>query len=96
MSRDTNSICRTCGVYEPGDGLNWTLMDCYANVKDFDAALLQRFNMLPENLPDDHVNAQIRRFLVRHEGHEVSYWSNDWYYADDDPLKGLVIDGEWR
>ncbi len=71
-------------------------MDSYANVKDFDEGLLKRFNMLPENLPDDHVNAQIRRFLVRHEGHEISYWSWDWVYDEDDPLKGLVIDGEWR
>jgi hypothetical protein len=96
MSRDSNSICRTCGVYEPGDGLNATLLDCYSTVEEFDAALAQRFNMKPEELPEDHTNARIRNFLVRHAGHEIEYWSWDWAYGEDDPLKGLVIDGEWR
>ena len=97
MSRDTNAICRTCGVYEPGDGLNATLLDRYSTVEEFDAELMRLFNKKPEDLPEDHTNAWIRRFLVRHAGHEIEYWSWDWAYSDEDPTEGLTPEfGEGR
>lgn len=91
MSRDTNSICRACGVFEPGHGLNATLMDFYHTVEEFDAELMKRWGMKPADLPPDHQNARIRAFLEKHQGHgEVEYWSWDWIYDEDDPLKDLT------
>jgi hypothetical protein len=89
LSRDTNSICRTCGVYEPGDGLNATLLDFYTTVEDFDAALMDRWGMKAEDLPADHQNWRIRNFIIRHAGHQIEYWSWDWAYGEEDPLEGL-------
>ena len=91
MSRDTYSICRACGVYEAGDGLNATLLDRYQTVEEFDRELLRLFQMTPADLPSDHQNARIRAFLVVHQGHGdgVTYWSNDWHYDEDDPLADL-------
>jgi len=90
MSRDTFSICRACGVYEAGDGLNATLMDRYKTVDEFDADLLRVFAMTPDELPPDHQNRKIRAFLGRHQAHGdgVTYWSNDWHYDEDDPIAG--------
>lgn len=89
MSRDTNAICRQCGVFQADIGLNWTLIE-RGTLKEFDEELLWRFNMTPEQLPHSHPSARIRRFLVRHEGHgEVEFWSWDWAYSEDDPLEGL-------
>lgn len=35
-------------------------------------------------------NERIYDFLVRHEAHEVTYWSWDWAYYEEDPLEGLT------
>jgi hypothetical protein len=90
MSRDTYAICRACGVYQPDDGLNATLVEV-GTVAGFDEELQRRFNMTPADLPADHVNRRIRAFVERHEPHgEVEFWSSDWQYDEDDPLEGLA------
>lgn len=93
VSRDTHQICRTCGVYESGDGLNATLMDRCDTLEEWDAEWRWLWPHLPwdewaANNPD-HVNVRIRRFIVRHAGHQIEHWSWDWVYDEDDPLKGL-------
>jgi hypothetical protein len=92
VSRDSNSICRQCGVYEPGGGLNATLIEWCQTVEEFDAELLRRFNMRLDQLPPDHQNRRIRAFIERHAGHEIEYWSWDWAYGEDDPLEGLTVE----
>jgi len=90
MSRDTNAICRKCGVFRDDICLNYTVIEV-GTTADFDHELWRRFNMKPEDLPAGNVNRGIRDFVARHEAHgEVEFWSNDWFYGDDDPLAGLT------
>ena len=92
MSRDTYAICRPCGVFHPDDGLNATLIEV-GTLAAFDAELDRRWKMKPSDLPTDHVNARIRAFVARHEAHgEVTFWSSDWAYDEDDPLDGLTVE----
>jgi len=93
MSRDTNAICRKCGVFQSDICLNSTVIEV-GTVAGFDEELLRIFGMTPEQLPPDHVNTRIRSFVARHEGHgEVEFWSWDWIYDEDDPLEGLKEEG---
>jgi hypothetical protein len=87
MSRDSYSICRPCGVFQDnGVVLNATVIDHQTSVEAFDRELARREGVLR----DDDDNTRIRAFLAEHEGHGgVEYWSWDWVYDEDDPLKGL-------
>jgi hypothetical protein len=94
MSRDTNAICRQCGVFQDDVCLSWTVIEV-GTVAGFDDELWRRFRMKPEHLPFDNVNRRIRDFVARHEAHgEVEFWSWDWAYGEDDPLEGLTPEGE--
>jgi hypothetical protein len=92
VSRDTFAICRPCGVYQPDSGLNWTLIEV-GTTEGFDAELARRFKMKPADLPADHPSTRIRAFVACHEAHgEVTFWSSDWIYDEDDPLAGLRVE----
>ncbi len=92
LSRDTNRICRKCGVFQEDSCLNYTVIEV-GTVSGFDEELFRRFHMQPEDLPAGNVNRRIRDFVVLHEPHgEVEFWSWDWSYGEDDPLEGLTYE----
>jgi len=92
VSRDTNAICRACGVFQDDICLNYTVIEV-GTVAGFDDELFRRFKMLPGDLPADNVNRRIRAFVERHEAHgEVEFWSWDWAYDEEDPLEGLTLE----
>lgn len=94
MSRDTNAICRPCGVFRNDNCLNYTVIEV-GTVSGFDDELWRRFQMRPEDLPEGNVNLGIRNFVARHEAHgEVEFWSWDWAYGEDAPLEGLTLEAE--